>query len=58
MNEIPQAMRAMVLTAPGKYEIQDVSVPVPGPGEVLCKIGAVAICGSDPEIFRGDIAGD
>ncbi len=58
MSEIPQVMRAMVLTAPGKYEIQDVPVPVPGPGEVLCKIGAVAICGSDPEIFRGDIAGD
>lgn len=54
---IPEMMRAMVLTAPGEFEIKDVPVPTPGPGEVLCKIGGVAICGSDPEIFRGDIAG-
>lgn len=55
--EIPKTMRAMVLTAPGKFEVRDVPVPVPAPEEVLCKIGGVAICGSDPEIFRGDIAG-
>lgn len=57
-KEIPAHMRAMVLTAPGQYEIKTIPVPVPGPGEALCQIGAVAICGSDPEIFRGDIAGD
>ena len=55
--KIPETMRAMVLTGPGEFEIQTVPVPVPGPEEVLCLIGAVAICGSDPEIFRGDIAG-
>lgn len=55
--EVPKTMRAMVLTAPGEFEIRDVPVPVPGPEEVLCRIGGVAICGSDPEIFRGDIAG-
>lgn len=55
--EIPATMRAMVLTAPGKFEVQTVPVPTPGPEEVLCRIGGVAICGSDPEIFRGDIAG-
>ena len=50
-------MKALVLTAPGKFEIQDVSDPQPGPFEVLCRIRAVAICGSDPEIIRGDLAG-
>ncbi|MDI9483300.1 MAG: zinc-binding dehydrogenase [Bacillota bacterium] len=55
--KIPETMRAMVLTGPGKFEVQTVPVPVPGPEEVLCRIGGVAICGSDPEIFRGDIAG-
>ncbi len=50
-------MKALVLTSPGKFEIQEVPIPEPGPGEVLCKIRAVAICGSDPEIIRGDIAG-
>lgn len=50
-------MKALVLTAPGKFEVRQVEVPVPGPAEVLCKIRAVAICGSDPEIIRGDLAG-
>ena len=50
-------MRALVLTSPGEFEIQTVAVPRPGPHEVLCKVGAVAICGSDPEIVRGDLAG-
>jgi len=50
-------MRALVLTYPGAFEIQTIPVPRPGPGEVLCKIGGVAICGSDPEVIRGDLAG-
>ena len=56
-TKIPEMMKAMVLTEPGKFEVKDVPVPKPGREEVLCKIGGVAICGSDPEIFRGDIAG-
>lgn len=55
--DIPVKQKACVLTGPGSFEIQTVPVPTPGNGEVLCKIGAVAICGSDPEIFRGDLAG-
>jgi len=54
---MPKTMRALVLPGPGKFEVQDVPVPAPGPGEVLCQIRAVAICGSDPEILRGDLAG-
>ena len=50
-------MKALVLPEPGKLEIRDVPTPVPGPQEVLCRIRAVAICGSDPEIIRGDLAG-
>jgi L-iditol 2-dehydrogenase len=50
-------MKALVLTSPGTFEVRERDVPVPGPGEVLCKIRAVAICGSDPEIIRGDLAG-
>lgn len=56
--DIPKAAKACVLTAPGKFEIQEVEVPAPGYQEVLCKIRAVAICGSDPEIIRGDLAGE
>jgi L-iditol 2-dehydrogenase len=54
---LPGKMRALVLTAPGKFEIQDVPVPRIDAGEVLCKVRGVAICGSDPEILRGDLAG-
>lgn len=54
---IPKTCKACVLTGTGTFEIQEVPVPPPGPNEVLCRIGAVAICGSDPEIIRGDLAG-
>jgi L-iditol 2-dehydrogenase len=54
---LPDEMRALVLTSPGKFEVQTVAVPRPQAGEVLCRVGAVAICGSDPEVIRGDLAG-
>jgi len=57
--DIPDRMTACVLTKPGGFEIQH-NVPVPvnlGADEVLCRVRAVAICGSDPEIIRGDLAG-
>ena len=50
-------MKALVLTSPGAFEVRDVPVPKPGPHEVLCRIRGVAICGSDPEIIRGGLAG-
>lgn len=58
MNEIiPKTMQALVLLSPGEFEIREVPTPEPGPQEVLCRVRAVAICGSDPEIIRGDLAG-
>jgi L-iditol 2-dehydrogenase len=54
---IPSQMRALVLPAPGQFEVQTVPVPSPGEDEALCRVRAVAICGSDPEILRGDLAG-
>ena len=50
-------MKALVLTSPGEFEVQEVPVPKPGPQEVLCRIRGVAICGSDPEIIHGGLAG-
>ena len=50
---IPKTMKACHLTAYNKLEITDTPVPVPGHGEVLCRIRAVAICGTDPEIVNG-----
>jgi len=56
-DAIPASMRALVLPSPGKFEVQTVPVPQLQTGEVLCRVRAVAICGSDPEILRGDLAG-
>lgn len=54
---IPEKMKAMVLTTPGEWEVKEVDVPKYGADEVLCRIDAVAICGSDPEIVHGGLAG-
>ena len=40
-------MRALVLTAPSCFEIQDWPVPEVGPEDVLLKVAACGICGSD-----------
>ncbi len=51
--EIPKKMKAMALVAFDKLELVDVLVPEPGPGEVLCRIKSVALCGSDPKMIHG-----
>jgi L-iditol 2-dehydrogenase len=48
---------ALVVHEPNSFSIEDVAVPEPGPNEVLCKVHAVAICGTDPHIIRGDYPG-
>lgn len=40
-------MRAAVLHAPGDIRVEDVPTPKAGPGEVLLKVAAVGVCGSD-----------
>ncbi|UUU27871.1 zinc-dependent alcohol dehydrogenase [Streptomyces sp. DSM 40750] len=49
-------MRAFVLTAPGAYEVQDLPVPVAGPGEVVVDVERVGVCGTDMEFFTGAMA--
>ncbi len=46
-------MRAAVVVAPGKLEIQEVDIPQIGPGEVLIKVKACGICGTDFSIYTG-----
>ncbi|MDR2932677.1 MAG: alcohol dehydrogenase catalytic domain-containing protein, partial [Oscillospiraceae bacterium] len=53
-HTIPKTMRAVLLTAYNRLELREIPVPVPAKNEVLCKIKAVAICGSDPQIIRGE----
>ncbi|MEV0668823.1 zinc-binding dehydrogenase [Mycobacterium sp. NPDC050441] len=40
-------MRAAIITAPGKTEIVEVPTPTAGPDDVLVRIRACGICGSD-----------
>ena len=42
-------MKAAVLHAPADLRIETVAVPAPGPGEVLVRVRAAGICGSDLE---------
>jgi L-iditol 2-dehydrogenase len=53
MAEIPATMKALVLTGPGQFEMREVPVPRPKGDEVLCRVRAVAICGTDPKIVSG-----
>ena len=46
-------MKQAVMTAPGKIEIHYVSIPVPGPGEVLLEIQRIGVCGSDIHVYHG-----
>jgi L-iditol 2-dehydrogenase len=50
-------MQALVVLAPEKFEIQAVPVPEPGPMEVLCRVKAVSICGTDSHLIAGDYPG-
>lgn len=46
-------MRVFRVERPGVAGLVDTPVPVPGPGEVLVRVEAVGICGSDLELVRG-----
>ncbi len=50
---IPKTMKACLLTGVDKFEMREVPVPEVEFGEVLCRVRAVAICGTDPEIVDG-----
>jgi propanol-preferring alcohol dehydrogenase len=49
-------MRAMVLTEPKRpLEERNLPVPRPGPGEVLIRVSACAVCRTDLHIFDGEL---
>jgi L-iditol 2-dehydrogenase len=50
-------MDALVVESPGRFEVREVEVPRPGRLEVLSRVRAVAICGTDPHIIKGDFPG-
>ena len=46
-------MKVAVLVAPNRIEIEDRPAPRPGPEDVLVRVRAVGICGSDTHYFAG-----
>ncbi|CAL1527444.1 unnamed protein product [Lymnaea stagnalis] len=54
-QQIPQKMKALVKQVEGpSYSYVDMDVPEPGEGEVLIRVDAVAICGSDIALYNWD----
>src|SRR3972149_971749 len=53
MNDIPVTMRAAVTREWNDIRIEEVPVPALEPGEVLVRVGACGICGTDLKIVSG-----
>jgi L-iditol 2-dehydrogenase len=51
VGSVPQTMKAWVLDGPEQLRLVNKPVPEPGPAEVLVRVDAVAICGTDVEIL-------
>lgn len=47
-------MRAVQLQAVGQIEMVEVSDPAPAPGDVLVRVRAAGICGTDRHLFKGE----
>jgi alcohol dehydrogenase, propanol-preferring len=53
---VPTTMRAMVLERVGQpLELREVSVPQPGPGEVLLAVRACGVCRTDLHLLDGEL---
>ena len=57
MLDVSPTMKALVVLEPNRVEIQEVATPTPGPNEVLARVRAVSICGTDVHLVRGDYPG-
>jgi threonine dehydrogenase-like Zn-dependent dehydrogenase len=49
-------MRALVIHAALDARVDEVPVPEPGPGELLVRVDRAGICGTDIELFTGEMA--
>lgn len=50
-------MQGLVVLEPNKLEIHEMPIPEPGRMEVLARVRAVSICGTDAHLIRGDYPG-
>ncbi|MFK0290346.1 NAD(P)-dependent alcohol dehydrogenase [Streptomyces sp. NPDC090442] len=55
---VPATMRAAVQRGPRQLAVEEVPVPVPGPGQLLVRVLAVGTCGSDVHFYEhGELGG-
>lgn len=47
-------MKQAAFAGPRAFEIKDVEMPRPGPGEVLVRVRSTGVCGSDLHFYRGE----
>ena len=57
MNGLPGTMQAALLREFGALAVAEVPTPQPGPGEVLVRVRACGICGTDLKIVGGAYRG-
>ena len=53
VNQTPDTMQAVICHGPENYQLEEVPVPKPGPGEALIKVEATGICASDLKCYHG-----
>lgn len=49
-------MKAAVISAPGQVEVTTVDDPAPGPRQVVVRVAACGLCGTDLHILHGEFA--
>ena len=54
----PTTMRASVLTSPNTLRLKTLETPIPDPDQVLVKVAAVGVCGSDVHYYKHGRIGD
>jgi D-arabinitol dehydrogenase (NADP+) len=51
-------MHAVTVNGPGRVQVVEMPRPVPADGQILVKVGACGVCGTDVHIVRGEYLGD
>lgn len=54
---LPARMRAAVQREPGELRLEELPMPRPGPGEILVRVRAAGICGSDLHFWKYAVYG-
>ena len=55
-RRVSDVMRALIIDGPRSARVGEVEVPRPAPGQVVVDVHRVGICGTDVELFTGELA--